>query len=130
MAIDEKDEKPSFKVVDRRASVGEETAPKEEPKRQESVPLKERPPLSFSLFIQSLAHQAMVGLGIAPWPDSGLLRAEPNLAKEMIDILIILQKKTAGNLDKEEQVLLDTMVYQLQVAFVEITNKPQDGLIK
>src|SRR5690606_5417516 len=90
-------------------------------------PHGERPPMSFSLFIQSLAHQAMMGLGIVPWPDSGLVKAELDLAKETIDVLVILKDKSKGNLSQEEQLMLDSMLYQLQIAFVEISKNPQGG---
>jgi hypothetical protein len=77
-------------------------------------------PMTFSLFVQTLAHQAMMGLGLVPWPDSNLIRKDAVVAKETIDLLLMLKTKTAGNLDKDEQALLDGIVYQLQVAFVEI----------
>lgn len=129
----ERDDKPSFKVVDKRAAQGASNEKIEAPKALDAAPKTEssgpREPINFSLFVQSLAHQAMLGLGIAPWPDSGLVRAEFGLAKEMIDILIMLQKKTANNLDQEEQTLIDTLVYQLQVAFLEITKKPTDDSV-
>lgn len=126
----EKDDKASFKVVDRRAAQGaldDEASKTTKPHSEKAEP--KRPPINFIMFTQSLAHQAMMGLGIAPWPDSGLVRVELSLAKEMIDILIMLQKKTTNNLDKEEQELLDTLVYQLQAAFLEIAKKPADDSV-
>lgn len=137
-----KDEKePAFKVVDKRRFDEEghekEGIKSEEPlKNQEekNAPspkddssLKERPPINFSLFIQSLAHQAMMGLGIVPWPDSKLIRKELNLARETIDLLHLLKTKTTGNLDKDEEALLNGLLYQLQVAFVEISQEPVKG---
>lgn len=137
----EKDPKePAFKVVDRRGFTEDgaerenrENEPKPKVKaedRSKNADADEgfvRPPISFGLFVQSLAHQAMMGLGIVPWPDSGLVRLELTLAKETIDILQILKTKTANNLSKEEQALLDTLLYQLQIAFVEISNRAPDN---
>jgi hypothetical protein len=137
------EKEPAFKVVDRRrfTEEGEERVG-DEPRQDVEVNSKEaaststiggnnsqpeRPVMSFSLFIQSLAHQAMMALGIMPWPDSGLIKKELKLAKETIDILQILKEKTAGNLSDEEKNLLDTIVYQLQVAYVEMSNLPEDG---
>lgn len=132
------EQEPAFKVVDRRRfdedgrekeccdhdhahehTHGPEAKPeaKKEPKASETrAPL----PMSFSLFIQTLAHQAMMGLGLVPWPDSGLVKQDKTLAKETIDLLQMLKSKTQNNLDKEEQELIEGMLYQLQVAYVEI----------
>ncbi len=41
------------------------------------------------------------------------------LARHSIDVLVLLQGKTEGNLDAEEKTLLDTLVAELQVKFVE-----------
>lgn len=136
----EKDEKaPAFKVVDKRAMAEEDDGccgghhhHHESEELHGSAPESDmashgraRPPMSFSLFVQSLAHQSMMGLGIVPWPDSGLVKVELDLAKETIDILQILRDKSKGNLSNDEQVMLDSLLYQLQIAFVEISNGPQ-----
>lgn len=135
------EKEPAFKVVDRRRFTeegqekdGGELQEQEDERAQASRAKKTddayasahdpRPAMSFSLFVQSLAHQAMMGLGIVPWPDSGLVRTELDLTREMIDILKILKDKSTGNLTKDEQHLLDGLLYQLQVAFVEISKKP------
>jgi len=136
--MEEKD--PAFKVVDRRRftetgdSVETASREKEKPKTTKAEKPKEvaeesfvRPPVTFSLFIQSLAHQTMMALGMVPWPDSGLVRLELDLAKETIDILHILKEKTANNLSKDEEHLLENLVYQLKMAYVEIAKKPQSG---
>ncbi len=136
------EQEPSFKVVDRRRfdEEGREKpccdhdhthdhahAPEQskEPKQEKAsaeptrTP-REALPMSFSLFVQTLAHQAMMGLGLVPWPDSGLVKQDKTLAKETIDLLQMLKTKTQNNLEKDEQELLEGMVYQLQIAFVEI----------
>ena len=131
------DQEPAFKVVDRRR-FDEEGREKEccdhdhshdhahahtheaQPQPRETPTAREAMPMSFSLFIQTLAHQAMMGLGLVPWPDSGLVKQDKTLAKETIDLLQMLKSKTENNLDKNEQELLEGMLYQLQVAYVEI----------
>jgi hypothetical protein len=134
MNTPKEEQEPAFKVVDRRRfdEEGKEKSccdhdhheheqrfvkNEAEPKVEES---KKTMALNFSFFIQSLAHQAMMGLGLVPWPDSNLIKPDRNLAKETIDLLQILKTKTTGNLDKDEQALLDTLLYQLQVAYVEM----------
>lgn len=132
---------PAFKVVDKRRFDDEgrekEAAPQEQgapsPKAQETEPTKSpaheadeesaRGSVNFGMFVQSLAHQVMMGLGIVPWPDTKLVRRDLSLARETIDLLLVLKTKTAGNLDKEEEALLNGLLYQLQVAFVEISKE-------
>jgi|HubBroStandDraft_4_1064222.scaffolds.fasta_scaffold518842_2 hypothetical protein len=134
------DKEPTFKVVDKRRfdeegherPESEASADKEDAKKAPFEPeanMPPRPPISFSIFIQSLAHQAMMGLGIVPWPDSGIVRKDLPIAKETIDLLQMLKDKTANNLDKDEEALLKSVIYQLQIAFVEISkeDKPVGG---
>jgi hypothetical protein len=132
MTKEDQDQGPKFKVVDRRGVTDEGTevagkgSQNTEPKKPlESAEPKTRPPVSFLLFVQSLAHQAMMALGMVPWPDSGLIKVELTLAKETIDILQMLKEKTLGNLSQEETVLLDSLLYQLKIAFVELSKNPQ-----
>lgn len=135
---DEKE--PTFKVVDKRRfdDEGQERSVLEEPpmaksaeenatKPDEKEQTHERGAVNFSMFVQTLAHQAMMGLGIVPWPDSKIIKQDLNLARETIDLLDILKTKTAGNLDKDEEALLSGLLYQLRVAFVEISQEPKSG---
>lgn len=79
------------------------------------------PALSFAGFVLSLAHTAAVHLGDAPDPVSGE-KAELRLdaAQQMIDILALLEEKTRGNLSAEERQLLDQILYELRMRFVEV----------
>ena len=83
------------------------------------------PEFDFRAYITSLAMQALIFLGVLPNPMDGE-KMERNLeqARLLIDTLAILREKTKGNLTKEEEDLLNTMLYELQVKFVEETNKP------
>ena len=85
--------------------------------------------ISFAAFVLSLAHTAAVHFGDIPDPVSGE-RSEPNLAaaQQMIDILALLEAKTRGNLTPEERQLLDQILYELRLRFVE-ANKPQSRII-
>jgi hypothetical protein len=76
--------------------------------------------LSFVAFVLSLAHTAAVHFGDVPDPVSGKA-AERNLAaaQQMIDILALLEEKTRGNLTAEERQLLDQILYELRLRFVE-----------
>jgi len=76
-------------------------------------------PLNFSTFILSLSTQALVHLGEIPNPMDNKMAADLLAAKHMIDILGILKEKTKGNLDNSESGLLDTILYDLRLKYVE-----------
>lgn len=77
-------------------------------------------PITFSLFLQSLAQQAIMSMGLIPWPDTGETHANFDHARETIDILAILHEKTKGNLTASEQRFFDTVLHELRVTFVEL----------
>ena len=85
--------------------------------------------LPFAAFILSLVHTAAVHFGDVPDPISGQA-AEPNLpaAQQMIDILMLLEQKTRGNLTAEERQLLDQVLYELRLRWVE-AQKGQSRII-
>jgi hypothetical protein len=82
--------------------------------------------LSFAQFIISLGTTAAVHFGDLPDPASGE-RGEPNLiaASQMIDLLALLQDKTRGNLDPAEAKLLDDLLYDLRMRFVQAQQQPR-----
>lgn len=79
--------------------------------------------LSFINYLTSLAYQAMVFLGEIPNPVANN-KVETNLpqSKLLIDTLIMLREKTQGNLAKEEDDLLNSAIYELQMKYVEKTS--------
>ena len=78
------------------------------------------PALSFTAFVISLASSAAIHFGDLPDPASGQ-RGEPNLegAAQMIEILGLLEDKTKGNLTAEERQVLESVLYELRLRFVE-----------
>jgi len=76
--------------------------------------------LSFTAFVLSLASTAAIHFGDLPDPISGQ-RSELNLdgAAQMIEILALLDRKTRGNLTAEERQMLEQVLYELRVRFVE-----------
>jgi hypothetical protein len=78
------------------------------------------PQLSFTGFVLSLASTAAIHFGDLPDPISGQA-AEPNLegASQMIEILTLLEQKTRGNLTAEERQVLEQVLYELRMRFVE-----------
>jgi hypothetical protein len=78
------------------------------------------PALSFTAFVVSLASSAAIHFGDMPDPSSGE-RGAPNLegAAQMIEILALLEQKTKGNLTAEERQVLESVLYELRLRFVE-----------
>ena len=81
------------------------------------------PELSFTAFIFSLMHTTAVHLGDAADPVTGQ-PGTPNVdgARQMIDILGLLEQKTRGNLTPEERQLLEQGLYELRMRFMEVQN--------
>ena len=77
--------------------------------------------INFVAFVLSLAHTAAVHFGDIPDPVSGQ-KAEVNLpaAQQMIDILALIEEKTRGNLTAEERQLLEQVLFELRLHFVEV----------
>jgi hypothetical protein len=81
---------------------------------------KEESGATFSDFLFWLATMAAVQFGDIPDPASGR-SIEPNLvgAGHLIEVIAMLQEKTAGNLSADEGKLLDSLLYDLRMRFVE-----------
>lgn len=82
--------------------------------------------ISFAQFILSLGTTAAVHFGDLPDPVSGE-RGEPDLvaASQMIELLSLLQAKTAGNLEPAEAKLLEDLLYDLRMRFVQAQQQPR-----
>ena len=77
-------------------------------------------PLDFSTFLMSLGSSAMVGLGVMANPDAGeVTERDFSAAKQIIDILALLEEKTRGNLSESEEKLLRSLLYDLRVQYVD-----------
>ena len=76
-------------------------------------------PVDFATHILSLASSALVAMGKMPAPGGEALAKDLEMAKHLIDVLGMLEAKTKGNLDESEQKLLQSLLYDLRVAFVD-----------
>ena len=72
----------------------------------------------FSTFILSLSTSALVHLGELPDPLSNTKEVNLQLAKQTISIIEMLKEKTEGNLTKEEENLIDSVLYDVRLKFV------------
>jgi hypothetical protein len=79
------------------------------------------PDTDFATLVLSLNHGARVNLGDAPDPATGTAVANPILVKQTIDLLAVLQEKTQGNLTSEEERILEQVLYDLRMRYVEVT---------
>ena len=90
----------------------------------------DRPPVSFVAFIFSLASNAAVHFGDLPDPMTNEKRP-PDLeaAAQLIELIAMLEEKTRGNLTAEERQLLDQVLFELRMRFVE-AKKAQSPIIQ
>jgi len=134
-------DEPEFKVVDRR---GQQRAPETPdskipatsdmtknttaaPAEGEGFVMHESPEeaptgpqqVDFATLVISFATSALIQMGAAPDPTTGKITKDLAVARQNIDILEILQKKTKGNLSRDEQALLDGVLAEVRMRFVE-----------
>jgi hypothetical protein len=131
------EQKPSgFTVTDRRTFTpsGEEhppeappaAEPRSEATRSEatrseatrSEASKPLPPVDFSTFVLSLGSSALMHLGELENPASGKPQKDLGMAKHTIDLLSMLQAKTKGNLNAQEDKLLESLLFDLRLRYV------------
>ncbi len=74
------------------------------------------PPIDFTTFILSLSTSALAHLGEAAHPEGGQVNL--GLARQSIDLLQLIEEKTQGNLDGEEERLLTQVLADLKLRYV------------
>ncbi len=77
--------------------------------------------VTFSTLLIMFGTTGMAQLGAMPDPESGQKRVNLEGVKHTIDILTILRQKTAGNLTEPESRLLEEILFDLRLRFVEAT---------
>jgi hypothetical protein len=81
------------------------------------------PELNFSSFVLSLSSSALFHFGEIPDPVSNIKQRNLPMAKQTIDILGIIKEKTAGNLTKDEAALIEHLLHDLRIRYVDEINK-------
>ena len=80
------------------------------------------PPPSFATLVQSIVTQALFYLG-----DLARRGGEPmlnlDMAKHQIDLLGILEEKTANNLSPDEKRLLDAALYESRMRYISVASQ-------
>jgi hypothetical protein len=133
----EQDEQ-GFKVTDKRGFQEDGKALDSSPDTKETPPdasfsaaantpaeqeLPPRPPIDFPSYLLSYYTQGLVLLGEVPNPYTNKKEEDVEAARHTIDILTMLEQKTKGNLTKEEQQLLETVLYELRMKFMARTDR-------
>jgi len=80
------------------------------------------PKIDFSSFILSLYSSGLVQLGKVEDPSTGKKSINLGLAKDTIDMIAMLEEKTRGNLTEEEKNLLNALLSEIRMAYVEGTS--------
>ena len=81
------------------------------------------PEVNFITYLTSLAFQTMIFLGDLENPVTQKVEQNLPQAKFLIDTLLMLREKTKGNLNKDEDDLLNGALYELQIKYVERFDK-------
>ena len=125
------DQEQGFVVRDRRASGGSDTAPPA-PTAQQTPPASASPdetshedhllPVNFSSFVISLGSSSLMLMGERLDPQQQPIPVNLPQAKEIIDLLSVLEEKTKGNLTSEEQTVLRDMLYALRMKYVTLAS--------
>lgn len=94
-----------------------------EPAREEPGDDPRMPDGLFTSFVAGLATQALMHLGLVQGPEGVAYPPDPPQAQYLIDILQTLQEKTRGNLTREEEKNLSSILHELQTAFVAVAKR-------
>ncbi len=81
------------------------------------------PPPTLASLMSILSTQAMIGLGAFADPNDQSSGPQLELAKHFIDLLGVLEEKTAGNLTPDESRTLTGMLHELRMAYVEVSRQ-------
>ena len=84
-------------------------------------------PASFVSFLMSIASNAASALGMMEHPVTHQRDVDVELGKHWIDVLGMLEKKTAGNLTPQEKRMLEGLLADLRMQYVSLMNSPQQA---
>jgi len=91
----------------------------EEETPEQEIPL---PEINFINFLFSLSTSALIQLGEIQDPVTQKATKNLPLAKQTIDLIIMLREKTKGNLTPDEEKLIENILYDLRIRYVKATS--------
>jgi hypothetical protein len=101
----------------------EEKEKLEEVKEKVEKELEERagplPPPSYLGFLEGLALEAHLALGLVKHPQTGEAKKDLEAAQYVIDTIALLQAKTKGNLTPDEERATQNLLTELRMRFVQ-----------
>jgi len=136
------EEEQGFVIRDRRGSSGSDAPSVSAPETKDTpssstqqaassqaapsqdAPAQEAPalPVTFASFVISLGSSSMMLMGEQLDPRQETMPVNLPQAKEIIDLLSVLEEKTKGNLTSEEQTVLRDMLYALRMKYVTLAS--------
>lgn len=121
----DQEKRPEKERTEKPASAPNREAQAASPRREEHAhPSAEASfPVHFSSFILSLATSALIHLGQEANPATGERSVELPAARQVIDLITLLEEKTKGNLTPDEENLLQQILFTLRLKFVEVEKK-------
>ena len=90
-------------------------------------PPRSSPPADFATLVLSLGSSAVMYLGEAALPNADKPTRNLPMAKQAIDLLTVLEEKTKGNLTSEEEQILESLLFDLRLRYVEALKAPASG---
>jgi hypothetical protein len=96
-------------------------AKREKERLAEQTAQREAPPEpSFAELVNLIVMQALAGLGLLAGPGGERIPPNIEVAKHFIDMLQMLEDKTKNNLTPDEKRLLDQVLYETRMSFVQM----------
>jgi hypothetical protein len=115
--------KIEFEDTDWKAQAQREKAALEKEAETNPAGSEELPPANFTTHISSLGTQAFIFLGLVKNPLTNDVTIDLDQAKYSVDTLQMLKDKTKGNLAKDEEKLLDALLFELRMKFVSVSEE-------
>jgi len=119
--------KPAESQAKPETAYASEAAAEPEEELTEAELAEARDPASFVAFIMSIASNAASALGMMEHPVTHQRDVDVELGKHWIDVLGMLQKKTAGNVSPQEKRMLEGLLADLRMQYVSLVNSPQQA---
>jgi len=88
---------------------------------------QELPPVSFQSIVLMFSAAVLQYLGLTPNPITQKIETNLPMAKQTIDTLEVLKLKTKGNLDADEEKLLDGLLYELRMHYLKASETNQSA---
>ncbi|HVN72834.1 MAG TPA: DUF1844 domain-containing protein [Desulfomonilia bacterium] len=125
MEDEKKEEKKGYTFMDKRGLDKDSTEAPQVLKNPDAQPQEEDKPrgpipaIDFTTLIMSFASAALVSMGRVSDPALGTVQKNLVVAQQNIDIINLLHEKTKGNLTADEGHLMEQILYELRMCYVE-----------